>query len=103
MRRGGPAPTTRTPPPRPRLPPVPRPDRQPSATSLAEQLVQDLVLQLGRCTLRAAAGLDELEVEGLELGGAGARLAALEVLTHFLLELRGDLAVEEFVEVLEAL
>src|ERR1051326_328474 len=69
----------------PHPPPPPPPSHGLSAISLAEQLAQHALLQLGRRALRLAARLQEFEEKLLEIVLLLARRAIFEMVPDFLL------------------
>jgi len=69
--------------------------------SCVEQVVQDAATQLRRRPLGAAAGLDEPQERLLDVELFAAGRAGGEVLAHAPLVVRGHLAVEELVEVVQ--
>src|SRR6266542_3488568 len=85
---------------RPRAPP---PRRVESASSLAKQLAEHALLELLRSALRAAARPQELQEQLLKIELFAARRAVFQMRPDLPLELRRQLAVQEFVQMLDAL
>src|SRR5205807_3447405 len=97
------APASPTPsPPLRRRPRLPR-ARPGSATSLAEQLVQQSPLEVRGRALGAAAGAEKSQEHLLEIEVLPARHAPGQVLADLRLRLRRQLLVQELVQVLLAL
>src|ERR1044072_6636487 len=86
----------------PHPPPPPPPSHGLSAISLAEQLAQHALLQLGPRDLRLAALLEAFEEKLLEIVLLLARRAIFEMVPDFPLELWGQLAVQKLVQMLDA-
>src|ERR1044072_9767557 len=86
----------------PHPPPPPPPSHGLSAISLAEQLAQHALLQLGRRALRLAARLQEFEEKLLEIVLLLARRAIFEMVPEFPLALWGQLDVPTLGHMLDA-
>src|SRR5712671_4235085 len=84
----------------PRAPP---PSRAGSATSLSEQLTQNALLQVGRRALGPAPRPQELQEQLLEIVLLAAGRAVLQMLPDLPLQVGRELAVQEFVEMVDAL
>src|SRR2546425_6244195 len=85
---------------RPRAPPL---RRVASAISLADQFPQRALLALRRRALSAPPGSQEFQKQLLEIELLAARRAVLQMLPDLALDLGRQLAIQEFIEVLDAL
>src|SRR5207249_9680040 len=102
-RGAAPVPAIRIPRSSPGQPRAPLRRRAGSASSLAEQLTQHALLELRRRSLRAASRAQELQEQLFEIVLLAAWRAVLQMIADLPLELGGELPVQEFVEMFDAL